>query len=139
MILLNLKKYLENMKKIIYTENAPAPIGPYSQAVEQNGMLFISGQVPVDPATGSIVPGGVAEQTDQVLKNVQAIITAAGFGHDLSKILKCTIFLNDMSLFVEMNAVYGTYFPSDPPARAAFAVKALPLNALVEIEAIAMM
>ncbi len=127
------------MKRIIYTNDAPAPIGPYSQAVEQNGMLFISGQVPVDPATSLMVPGGVEEQTDQVMKNIQAIITAAGFGNDLSKILKCTIFLNDMALFAEMNAVYGTYFPVNPPARAAFAVKALPLNALVEIEAVAMM
>ena len=126
------------MKRIIYTDNAPAPIGPYSQAVEQNGMLFISGQVPVDPATGSVVPGGVSEQTDQVLKNIQAIITAAGYGNDLSKILKCTIFLNDMSHFAEMNAVYGTYFPTDPPARAAFAVKELPLSVMVEIEAVAM-
>ncbi|MFK5857497.1 MAG: RidA family protein [Bacteroidota bacterium] len=127
------------MKRIIRTNDAPAPIGPYSQAVEQNGMLFISGQIPVDPATGSVVPGGVAEQTNQVLKNIQAIITAAGFGNDLSNILKCTIFLNDMSLFAEMNTVYGTYFPTDPPARAAFAVKELPLNVMVEIEAIAMM
>lgn len=128
-----------SMKRIIYTDNAPAPIGPYSQAVEQNGMLFISGQVPVDPATGSVVSGGIAEQTNQVLKNIQAIITAAGFGNDLSKILKCTIFLNDMSHFAEMNAVYGTYFPSDPPARAAFAVRELPLSVMVEIEAVAMM
>lgn len=127
------------MKQIIYTDNAPAPIGPYSQAVEQNGMLFISGQVPVDPETGSVVPGGVSEQTNMVLKNVQAIITAAGYGNDLSKILKCTIYLNDMSHFTEMNAVYGTYFPTDPPARAAFAVKELPLSVMVEIEAVAMM
>jgi len=127
------------MKRIIYTDNAPAPIGPYSQAVEQNGMLFISGQIPVDPTTGSIVSGGVSEQTDMVLKNIQAIITSAGFGNDLSKILKCTIFLNDMSLFAEMNAVYGKYFPKNPPARAAFAVKELPLKVMVEIEAIAMM
>lgn len=126
------------MKRIIYTNDAPSPIGPYSQAVEQNGMLFISGQIPVDPATGSIVPGGVAEQTNQVLKNIQAIITAAGFGNDLSNILKCTIFLNDMSLFADMNTVYGTYFPTDPPARAAFAVKELPLSVMVEIEAVAM-
>ncbi len=126
------------MKRIIYTENAPAPIGPYSQAVEQNGMLFISGQIPVDPAIGSIVSGGVSEQTEMVLKNIQAIITAAGYGNDLSKILKCTIFLNDMSLFAEMNTVYGTYFKKDPPARAAFAVKELPLKVMVEIEAVAM-
>ncbi len=127
------------MKRVIYTDNAPAPIGPYSQAVEQNGTLFISGQIPVDSSTSKVVQGGVSEQTNQVLKNVQAIITAAGYGNDLSKILKCTIYLNDMSLFAEMNAVYGTYFQDDPPARAAFAVKALPLNVLVEIEAIAMM
>jgi len=101
-------------------------------------MLFISGQIPVDTNIGSVVPGGVAEQTNQVMKNIQAIITAAGFGNDLSKILKCTIYLDDMSLFADMNAVYGNYFPSDPPARAAFAVKELPLKVLVEIEAIAM-
>ncbi len=127
------------MKKVIFTENAPAPIGPYSQAIENNGMLFISGQVPVDPATGAIVPGGVAEQTQQVMKNILAIMKAAGFGNDLTKILKCTIYLSDMSLFVPMNEVYATYFPTEPPARAAFAVKGLPLGALVEIEAVAMM
>ncbi len=126
------------MKKVIYTKDAPEPIGPYSQAVEQNGMLFISGQVPVDSAIGRVVPGGVTEQTTQVMKNIQSIITAAGYGNDLSKILKCTIYLDDMSLFAEMNAVYGNYFPSNPPARAAFAVKELPLKVLVEIEAIAM-
>jgi len=127
------------MKRIIFTENAPAPIGPYSQAVENNGMLFISGQIPVDPAIGKIVEGGVAEQTDMVMKNIQAIITAAGYGDDLSKIVKCTIYLQDMSLFGEMNGVYGKYFPTEPPARAAFAVKELPLSVMVEIEAIAIM
>lgn len=126
------------MKKVIFTENAPAPIGPYSQAIENNGMLFISGQVPVNPATGKIVDGGVEEQTKQVMENILAIVKAADFGNDLSKILKCTIYLSDMSLFVPMNQVYGTYFPTQPPARAAFAVKGLPLGALVEIEAIAM-
>lgn len=127
------------MKRIIYTDNAPAPIGPYSQAVEQNGTMFISGQVPIDPATGNVVPGDMAEQTHQVLKNIQAIVTAAGFGADLSKILQCTIYLNDMTNFAEMNAVYGTYFPTDRPARAAFAVKELPLNVMVEIQSVAMM
>jgi len=127
------------MKRVIFTESAPAPIGPYSQAIENNGMLFISGQVPVDPATGAIVPGGVAEQTQQVMKNILAIIKAAGLGNDLTKILKCTIYLSDMSLFVPMNEVYASYFPTEPPARAAFAVKGLPLGALVEIEAVAMM
>ncbi|MDP2723948.1 MAG: RidA family protein [Bacteroidales bacterium] len=126
------------MKRVIFTENAPAPIGPYSQAIENNGMLFISGQVPIDPATGKIVEGGVAEQTQQVMENIQAIVKAADFGNDLSNILKCTIYLSDMSLFGAMNEVYGTYFPTQPPARAAFAVKGLPLGALVEIEAVAM-
>ncbi len=126
------------MKRIIYTENAPAPIGPYSQAVEQNNTLFVSGQIPVVPATGQIVEGGIAEQTDMCLRNIQAIITEAGYGDDLSKLLKCTIYLKDMSLFPGMNEVYGTYFPTDPPARAAFAVKELPLDVMVEIEAIAM-
>lgn len=127
------------MKKVIFTENAPAPIGPYSQAIEQNGMLFISGQIPVNPKTGSVVTGGVAQQTEMVMKNIQAIITTAGYGNDLSKILKCTIYLKDMSLFADMNNVYGKYFEADPPARAAFAVKELPLGVMVEIEAIAMM
>jgi 2-iminobutanoate/2-iminopropanoate deaminase len=126
------------MKRVIFTNNAPAPIGPYSQAVENNGMLFISGQVPIDPATGKIVEGGIAEQTRQVMENIRAIVKAADFGNDLSRIIKCTIYLSDMSLFGAMNEVYGTYFPTQPPARAAFAVKGLPLGALVEIEAVAM-
>ncbi|OFY51720.1 MAG: hypothetical protein A2W85_08710 [Bacteroidetes bacterium GWF2_41_31] len=126
------------MKRVIFTNNAPAPIGPYSQAIENNGMLFISGQVPIDPATGKIVEGSIAEQTRQVMENIRAIVNAANFGNDLSKILKCTIYLSDMSLFGAMNEVYGTYFPTQPPARAAFAVKGLPLGALVEIEAVAM-
>ncbi|PLX11229.1 MAG: reactive intermediate/imine deaminase [Marinilabiliales bacterium] len=126
------------MKNVIYTPNAPAPIGPYSQAIEQNGMLFISGQIPVDPQTGSVVSGGIAEQTDQVLKNIQAVITEAGYGNDLGKILKCTIYLSDMANFAGMNTVYAGYFPTEPPARAAFAVKDLPLGVMVEIEAIAM-
>jgi 2-iminobutanoate/2-iminopropanoate deaminase len=126
------------MKRVIFTNNAPAPIGPYSQAVENNGMLFISGQVPIDPATGKIVEGGISEQTRQVMENIRTIVNAADFGNDLSRILKCTIYLSDMSLFGAMNEVYGTYFPTQPPARAAFAVKGLPLGALVEIEAVAM-
>ena len=126
------------MKRVIFTENAPAPIGPYSQAVENNGMLFISGQVPIDPATGKIVEGGISEQTRQVMENIRTIVNAADFGNDLSNMLKCTIYLSDMSLFVPMNEVYGTYFPTQPPARATIAVKGLPLGALVEIEAVAM-
>ena len=127
------------MKKVIFTSNAPAPIGPYSQAIEQNGTLFVSGQIPVDPSTGKVVSGDVSQQTEMVMKNIQAIITAAGFGNDLSKILKCTIYLSDMAYFADMNKVYGNYFPTDPPARAAFAVKDLPLGVMVEIEAVAML
>jgi len=126
------------MKRVIFTADAPAPIGPYSQAIENNGMLYISGQVPVNPATGKVVEGGVEEQTRQVMENILAIVKAAGYGNDLTKIVKCTIYLSDMSLFVPMNQVYGQYFASEPPARAAFAVKGLPLGALVEIEAIGM-
>jgi 2-iminobutanoate/2-iminopropanoate deaminase len=126
------------MKRVIFTADAPAPIGPYSQAIENNGMLYISGQVPVNPATGKVVEGGVEEQTRQVMENILAIVKAAGYGNDLTKIVKCTIYLSDMSLFVPMNHVYGQYFKSEPPARAAFAVKGLPLGALVEIEAIGM-
>jgi 2-iminobutanoate/2-iminopropanoate deaminase len=126
------------MKRVIFTADAPAPIGPYSQAIENNGMLYISGQVPVNPATGKVVEGGVEEQTRQVMENILAIVKAAGYGNDLTKIVKCTIYLSDMSLFVPMNQVYGQYFKSEPPARAAFAVKGLPLGALVEIEAVGM-
>lgn len=126
------------MKRVIFTADAPAPIGPYSQAIENNGMLYISGQVPVNPATGKVVEGGVEEQTRQVMENILAIVKAAGYGNDLTKIVKCTIYLSDMSLFVPMNQVYGQYFKSEPPARAAFAAKGLPLGALVEIEAVGM-
>ncbi|MBU2554333.1 MAG: RidA family protein [Bacteroidetes bacterium] len=126
------------MKRVIFTADAPAPIGPYSQAIENNGMLYISGQVPLNPATGKVVEGGVEEQTRQVMENILAIVKAAGYGSDLTKIVKCTIYLSDMSLFVPMNQVYGQYFKSEPPARAAFAVKGIPLGALVEIEAVGM-
>ena len=123
------------MKKVIFTEKAPAAIGPYSQAVEANGMVFLSGQLPVDPATGEFVPGGVAEQTAQCFKNIQAILAEAGL--TTANIVKTTVFLADMSLFAEMNAVYAANFEGDYPARSAFAVKALPKGALVEIESIA--
>ena len=118
------------MKKVIFTEKAPAAIGPYSQAIEANGMVFLSGQLPVDPATGEFVPGGVTEQTTQCFENIKSVLTTAN-------IVKTTVFLADMSLFAEMNAVYATYFEGDFPARSAFAVKALPKGALVEIESIA--
>lgn len=123
------------MKKVIFTSNAPAAIGPYSQAIEANGMIFLSGQLPVDPATGEFVPGGVAEQTTQCFENIKSILAEAGL--TTANIVKTTVFLADMSLFAEMNGVYATYFEGDFPARSAFAVKALPKGALVEIESIA--
>lgn len=123
------------MKKVIFTEKAPAAIGPYSQAIEANGMVFLSGQLPVDPATGEFAPGGVAEQTAQCFENIKSILAEAGL--TTANIVKTTVFLADMSLFAEMNGVYATYFEGDFPARSALAVKALPKGALVEIESIA--
>ena len=123
------------MKKIISTTNAPAAIGPYSQAIEANGMLFISGQVPIDPATGKVVDGDVTAQAEQVMKNLEAILTTAGY--DFSHVVKSTCLLSDMANFAAMNAVYGSRFKENPPARVAYAVKTLPLNVLVEIDMIA--
>ncbi len=122
------------MKKIISTEKAPKAIGPYSQAVEVNGMLFISGQVPVNPETGKI-PEGITAQTEQVMKNIGAILKEAGYSFE--NVIKSTCLLNDMANFKAMNEVYGKYYPNNPPARAAFAVKGLPLDAMIEIETIA--
>ena len=110
-------------------------MGPYSQAVDANGFLFISGQIPIDPATGKIAEGGIAEQTEQVMKNIRAILVAAGL--DFSDVVKSTCLLSDMDNFAAMNAVYGKYYATDPPARAAYGVVKLPLGALVEIETVA--
>jgi 2-iminobutanoate/2-iminopropanoate deaminase len=123
------------MKKIIHTNDAPKAVGPYSQAVEVNGMLFISGQIPIDPATGKIIDGGIKEQTEQVLKNIGAILKAAGYGY--ADVVKSTCLLNDMDNFAAMNEVYARYYAENPPARAAYGVVRLPLGALVEIETIA--
>ncbi|MCU4155713.1 RidA family protein [Carboxylicivirga sp. A043] len=123
------------MKNVISTSNAPGAIGPYSQAIEVNGTLYISGQVPVDPATGKVVEGGVKEQTEQVMKNIAAILEEAGY--TFADVVKSTCLLSDMSNFATMNEVYGSYYKENPPARAAFAVKELPLSVLVEIETIA--
>lgn len=123
------------MKKIVFTELAPQPVGPYSQAVEANGMLFVAGQVPLDISTGKLVEGGIAEQTARVLENIGAILNAAGYSY--SDVVKATCLLSTMADFKAMNEVYGKYFPTDPPARVAFAVKELPLNALIEIEVMA--
>ncbi len=123
------------MKRIIETANAPKAIGPYSQAVEVNGTLYISGQVPLDPETMKVVYGGIKEQTVQVLKNIGAILEAAGYSY--RDVVKSTCFLANMSDFKEMNEVYGQFYTESQPARAAFAVKELPLSVLVEIETIA--
>jgi len=123
------------MKKIINTDKAPKAIGPYSQAVEANGMLFISGQIPLDPETGKFPEGGIKEQTEQVFKNINAILTAAGYTFD--NVVKSTCLLADIADFAAMNEVYSRFYSKDFPARAAYAVKGLPLGALIEIETIA--
>ena len=122
------------MKRFIITEKAPAAIGPYSQAVEVNGTLYISGQIPINRATGTM-EDNIADQTLQVLKNVGYILDEAGYSY--SDVVKTTCLLSDMSNFKAMNEIYATFFENNPPARAAFAVKELPLGALIEIEAIA--
>ncbi len=123
------------MKKVISTNNAPAAIGPYSQAIEINGTLFASGQIPIDPATGDFVDGGIKEQTEQVFKNIKAILAEAGL--TTSNIVKTTVLLSDIANFAAMNEVYATQFEGTFPARSAFAVRDLPKAALVEIEIIA--
>lgn len=123
------------MKKIIATDNAPQAIGPYSQAIEVDGTLYISGQVPLIPETMKIVDGGIKEQTIQVMKNIGAILEAAGYSY--TDVVKSTCLLSDMANFKAMNEVYGGYYSENPPARAAFAVKELPLRVMVEIETIA--
>jgi len=123
------------MKEIIATEGAPRAIGPYSQAVRAGNFVFASGQIPIDPATGEFVPGGIAEQTEQVLKNLTALFAAAGVG--LNQIVKTTVFLADMNDFTAMNEVYGKFFSEAPPARATVQAARLPRDAKVEIEAIA--
>lgn len=122
------------MKKIIHTDKAPKAVGPYSQATEANGMLFISGQLGINPETGQLAEG-VEAQTRQVLANMKAILEAAGY--EVKDVVKCTCLLKDMNDFKAMNAIYGEFFNSEPPARAAFGVCRLPLDGLVEIEAIA--
>lgn len=123
------------MKRIIQTTKAPAAIGPYSQAVEAGGMLFVSGQIPLNPVTMKIVEGGIAEQTEQVLKNIGAILKEAGYS--FSDVVKSTCLLSDMANFKAMNEVYARFYPENAPARAAYAVKELPMGVLVEIETIA--
>lgn len=123
------------MKEVISTENAPAAIGPYSQAIEANGFVYVSGQLPVDPKTGEFPQGGIKEQTEQAFKNIKAILKEAGL--TTSDIVKTTVLLADMTYFSGMNDVYASQFEGTFPARSTFAVKDLPKNALVEIEVIA--
>ena len=123
------------MKQAIITEKAPAAIGPYSQAIEANGFVYASGQLPIDPATGQFPDGGIKEQTRQSLLNAQAILKEAGL--DMSNVVKTTVLLADIADFSAMNEVYAEFFAQPFPARSAFAVKALPKGALVEIECIA--
>lgn len=118
--------------KVISTTNAPAAIGPYSQAIEANGMLFCSGQIPIDPATGALVEGGIEEQTRQVFNNISQVLAAAGT--DLAHVVKTTVFLSDMANFAAMNGIYAEFFAQPFPARSAVAVKELPKGSLVEIE-----
>lgn len=123
------------MKKVISTNNAPAAIGPYSQAIEVNGTIYASGQIPINPATGEFVSGGIKEQTEQVFKNIKAILSEAGLSTD--NIVKTTVLLADIADFTAMNEVYAAQFSGTFPARSAFAVKDLPQGALIEIEVIA--
>ena len=123
------------MKKLIHTDEAPKAIGPYSQAIEINGMLFISGQIPIDPATGKLVKGDIREQTERVMMSIGEILNEAGY--DYSDVVKSTCLLNDINDFAAMNEVYSRFYIEVRPARAAFAAKALPMGALVEIETIA--
>ena len=124
------------VREPIQTENAPAAIGPYSQAIKAGGFVFVSGQIPIDPQTGQFVPGGIAEQTERVLKNLAAVLEAAG--SSLDRVVKTTVFLADMKEFPGMNEVYTTFFSGPPPARATVAAAGLPRDARVEIEAVAL-
>jgi 2-iminobutanoate/2-iminopropanoate deaminase len=124
------------MREVIATEQAPKAIGPYSQAIRAQGLIFTSGQIAIDPATGQIVAGDVSAQTDRVLKNLAAILQASG--SILEKVLRCTVFLKNMEDFAAMNEVYGRYFKQAPPARSTVEVARLPKDVLVEIDVIAM-
>ncbi|MCI4464467.1 MAG: RidA family protein [Thermoproteus sp.] len=123
------------MREVVYTRAAPEPIGPYSQAVKAGNLLFVSGQIPVDPKTGDVVKGGIREQTRQVLENIKAVLEAAGYG--LSDVAMAFVFLADLSLFGQFNEVYAEYFKEKPPARVTVQAAGLPRGVLVEIAVIA--
>ncbi len=124
------------MREAVATRNAPQAIGPYSQAIKAGGMVFVSGQIPIDPENGSLVGSGIAEQTERVLRNLAAILAAAGSG--MGKVVKTTVFLKNMADFASMNEVYAKAFPAPPPARATVEVARLPKDVLVEIDVIAL-
>lgn len=123
------------MKRIVASERAPRAIGPYSQAVISQGLVFVSGQIPLDPATGEMVGGGIAAQTERVLENLRAVLEACG--SSLERVVKTTVYLADLNDFPAMNEVYARYFPAAPPARATLEVSRLPRGARIEVEAIA--
>ncbi len=122
-------------KNIIQTSNAPEPIGPYSQAVSSGNMLFVSGQIPLNPQTGKLITGNIEEETNRVMHNIQAILEAGGT--DFSQVVKCSIFVKDLNDFYRINQVYGDYFPQQPPARETVEVNRLPKDVNVEISCIA--
>jgi len=124
------------MREIVSTEHGPKAIGPYSQAVKANGFIFISGQIPFDPATGQLVDGGIAQQAERVLENLRAIVEAAG--SSMHKAVKVGVFLKDIGEFAAMNEVYGRYFPTAPPARTTVEVARLPRDVRIEIDLIAL-
>jgi len=128
---------VSNVKKVVKTDAAPGALGPYSQAIVAGGVVYCAGQIPLDPATGNIVSGGIAEQTEQVLKNLRAVLKAAG--SDLDRAVKTTVFIKDMNDFGAMNEVYGRpeYFGAQPPARSTVEVARLPRDVAVEIEVVA--
>jgi 2-iminobutanoate/2-iminopropanoate deaminase len=130
------KETVETVKQIIATEHAPQAIGPYSQAVVANGFVFASGQIPIDPATGQFVEGGIVEQTEQVLRNVSNLLEAAGTS--LARVVKTTVFLADMNDFAAMNETYARFFGAEPPARSTVQAARLPRDARVEIEVVAL-
>ncbi|MEM0369154.1 MAG: RidA family protein [Pyrobaculum sp.] len=123
------------MKEIVYTENAPRPIGPYSQAVKTGGFLFVSGQIPIDPKTGEVVKGGIKEQTRQVIENIKAVLEAAGY--TLDDVVMAFVYLTDLNHFQGYNEVYSEYFRERPPARVTIQAARLPKDVLIEIAVIA--
>ena len=125
----------QERKTIISTPKAPAAIGPYSQAIRSNGLLFISGQIPIDPESGELIKGDAGEQAERVLKNLQAILEAAGMG--LEDVVKTTLYLKSLGNFEKVNSIYERYFPNNPPARSTVEVSRLPKDAEIEIEAVA--